>query len=115
MNRREEFNPLPLVFNHFEVIKGISTKNGLVKSLKRYYSNCPEAGKNYRSNTQIVKAGYNAFDSTPTSFVIPASLDDQEYQDFKRRFNELSKGYSIDERLPSKQCKLNMWLVKPSN
>ena len=45
MNKRDEFNPLPLVYNHFEVIKGISTKNGLVKSLKKYYANCPEAGK----------------------------------------------------------------------
>ena len=114
MDRREEYNPLPLVYNHFEVIKGISTKDGLVRSLKRYYENNPDAGK---SNLWffLVSAGYGAFDSTPTSYVVSANLDDADYYDFKKRYADLAKGFCMDERVPNKHCKLNMWLVKPSN
>ena len=27
----------PLIYNHFEVLKGLTTKTGLVRSLKQYY------------------------------------------------------------------------------
>lgn len=28
---------LPLIYNHFEVLKGLVTKTGLIKTLKHYY------------------------------------------------------------------------------
>jgi len=28
---------MPLLYNHFEVIKGLTTKTGLIKSMKHYY------------------------------------------------------------------------------
>jgi hypothetical protein len=33
MDKRDDVNPLPLVFNHFENTRGIGTKTGIVRSL----------------------------------------------------------------------------------
>jgi hypothetical protein len=54
-------NIAPLIFNHFEILKGLTTKTGLIKSLKHYYS----------QNDQARLANYHVFDSTPTTFLIP--------------------------------------------
>ncbi|CAI2376878.1 unnamed protein product [Moneuplotes crassus] len=98
-----------LVFNHLEKIKGISTKTGLVGSLKRYYERCPEAAK----------MKYNVFDSTPTTFIISPNLDGDDF----KMFNHLLKSskpktsnsptYRDDAILP-KHCESGTWLVKPS-
>jgi hypothetical protein len=59
--------------------------------------------------------GYTVFDTIPTSFLVPASLDDSEYINFRKRFNEIAKGFCVDERVPHKHCKGNVWLLKPAN
>jgi hypothetical protein len=55
------------------------------------------------------------FDSTPTTFLLPANLDDVEFHDFMKRHREISKGIYYKERMPYKHCAKNMWLVKPAN
>lgn len=37
MDKRSHKDPNPLIFNHFEVLKGLCTKTGLIRSLKMYY------------------------------------------------------------------------------
>lgn len=51
----------PLIYNHFEVLKGLTTKTGLIKSMKHYYC----------QNDQARQASYQVFDSTPTTFLVP--------------------------------------------
>lgn len=84
--------------------RGICTKTNLVKSLKAYYEN-NEAARN---------AGYTAFDTTPTTFVIARAQDDREIQVFMHRYRELSNGGSKNERVPWRHCEQNMWVVKPA-
>lgn len=50
----------PLVFNHFECLKDIGTKSGLLRSLKQFYY----------TNQHAKLCGYNVFDSTPTTFLV---------------------------------------------
>ena len=35
----------PFIYNHFEVLKGLVTKSGLIRSLKQYYFNNESASK----------------------------------------------------------------------
>jgi hypothetical protein len=94
----------PFVFNHFEVIKGICQKTGLIRSLEAYYEN----------NLSARKAGYTVFDTTPTTFVIARNIEDNAINIFMHRFRELTRGGSNKERVPYKHCTENMWLVKPA-
>ena len=55
-----------------EKIRGISTKTGLVDSLKTYYE------KHVHSS----KLGYTVFDSTPTTFILTPSFEGSEYKLF---------------------------------
>ncbi len=87
-----------------ENIKGICTKTGLIRSLRKYYSGNPEA----------CACRYTAYDSTPTSFILVSNSQEGDYPAFVQRFKELSKGYWAKEKLPAKQCKENMWLIKPA-
>ena len=96
--------PNHLILNHLENIKGISTKTGLVKSLKRYY----------KKNARAVDAGYGIFHSTPTTFIILAGCEDNEYYAFLQRYKELALGECNKEKMPFKHCQKNLWLVKPA-
>jgi len=86
------------------VLKGLVTKTGLIKTLKHYYY----------LNDHARIANYQVFDSTPTSFLVPQSLDDSETSEFYSRFKEIAKGFSPKERIPMKHCANNIWLVKPA-
>jgi hypothetical protein len=68
VDKRLTTNSTPLIFNHFEVIRGICTKTNLIKSLKSYYEGL-EAAK---------AAHYTLFDTTPTTFVIARATDDRD-------------------------------------
>ena len=83
-----------LVINHLENNRVITTKTGLIRTLRSYY--------NYNEDAR--SAGYHVFDSIATSFIITAYNEDQEYYLFLQRFKELQKGNSSKERLPLKQC-----------
>ena len=50
----------PFIFNHFECLKGICTKSGLIRSLRCYYD----------FNKEAKAAHYTTFDTTPTTFLI---------------------------------------------
>ncbi len=93
------------MYNHIEALKGITSKTGLLRSLKRYYESCPAA----------VEQKYTVFDSTPTSFIIEAGVEDEEYYNLMQRYKEISQGIFYKERLPEKHCARNMWLFKPAN
>ena len=85
-------------------MKGICTKTGLVKSLRKYYANSSEA----------VSCNYTAYDSIPTSFIVMANSQDSDFNAFVQRFKELGKGFYAREKLPAKHCKENVWLIKPA-
>ena len=76
-NRMAHSNNPPFIFNHMEINRGICTKTGLVRSLRQYYDNLPAA----------VAAGYSAFDSTPTTFVVSRTSDDSEITHLMNRFS----------------------------
>ncbi len=79
INKIMEDTPLTqrkFLINHLENIRGITTKTGLVRSLKQYY----------KKNSEAIDCGYSVFDTTPTSFVLTSSLDTYEYFQFERRF-----------------------------
>ena len=97
INARKEFNEYPLVFNHFEHIKWISTKTGLIDTLKEYYENNPEAAK----------IGYEVFDTTPTTFI--ADPNDKSWKLIK------SLGNYKELHMHPKQWVKNLWLVKPED
>ena len=58
-----------LVVNHLEGHREITTKTGLVRSLKFYY----------KDNTSFIDNNYTVFDTTPTSFVVSSKLETYEY------------------------------------
>ena len=105
MDKRNNRNPeTPLVFNHFENIRGLVTKTGLIRSLKLFY----------KHNQECISKEYSVFMTTPSTFLLSAALDDQEFQEFSQRFRELQKGFCLKEKLPQKHCEKNIWLVKPA-
>ena len=93
-----------MIHNHLENNRVITTKPGLIRSLRHYYSTTESA----------VQGGYLVYDSIPTSFIITAQCEDLEYRLLTARFGEISNGYSHKERMPAKHCSKNMWLIKPA-
>lgn len=92
-----------IVINHLENIKGICTKTGLVKSLRRFYKSPSPSS-----------CSYNVYDSTPTTFLVLSGCNDPEYQAFVQRFQEIERGSFRKERIPAKHCRNNLWLIKPA-
>lgn len=94
-----------MFINHIENIEVITTKNELVKALRLYYGNEPDA----------IIANYTVCESVPTTFLIHTCSKNTEYPSFVKRFKELAKGSAVDERMPRKHCSENIWLVKPAS
>lgn len=92
------------IHNHLDNHKEITTKTGLVKSLRAYYT----------SSEQALLNSYQIHDSIPTSFIIAAQVEDFEYQSLLKRFHDLENLHSNKERTPVKHCLKNMWLIKPA-
>jgi hypothetical protein len=93
-----------MVHNHLENNREITTKTGLIRSLRLFYSTCEAA----------LQCSYQVHDSIATSFIITANYEDVEYQLFLNRFNEIGTMHSNKERTPAKHCEKNMWLIKPA-
>jgi hypothetical protein len=91
-----------MIVNHLENLGSLCTKTGLIRSLRKYYNNLPSC------------KSYEAYDSTPTTFVVLSSCQDVEFGKFTQRFRELEAHSYSNERIPSKHCGKNMWLVKPA-
>ena len=65
-----EFDPSKeIVVNHLENNREITTKTGLIRSLKNYY----------RDHIGAIDSGYQVFDTTPTTFLVSSNLDTYEY------------------------------------
>lgn len=103
-----DFDPgRELVVSHLENNREITTKTGLIRSLKVFY----------KDNQNAIENGYQVFDTTPTTFVVSSNLDTYEYHQFVKRFQDLKKrcGDTYKEKVPAKHCQQNMWMVKPAN
>lgn len=65
-----DFDPgRELVVSHLENNREITTKTGLIRSLKIFY----------KDNQNAIENGYQVFDTTPTTFVVSSNLDTYEY------------------------------------
>jgi len=93
------------IINHFENNRGICTKTGLIRSLRSYYYH----------NEQANLHRYTLFESTPTTFLITAGDENQEYVNFIARFRDIAKKQFTKEHIPEKHCQENLWLIKPAN
>ena len=92
------------IHNHLDNNREITTKPGLIRSLRSYYQSLDSA----------VHCSYHAYDSIPTSFIITAACEDLEYHSMVSRYQELQNGGNTKERMPAKHCKENIWLIKPA-
>jgi hypothetical protein len=81
-----------LVVNHLEGHRDLTTKTGLIRSLKYYY----------KDNVNFVEGNYQVFETTPTTFVVSSNLETYEYYQFIRRYQDLKRGdgHTIKERVP---------------
>lgn len=93
-----------MIHNHLENNREITTKPGLIRSLRNFYQN----------NDAAIMASYQVHDTIATSFIITAQVEDIEYRQFHLRFNEIQSGFCNKEKLPVKHCEKNMWLIKPA-
>jgi hypothetical protein len=93
-----------VLLNHFENNRAITTKHGLLRHLKLYYA-----------MGEASQAGYSVFDSTPTSFVLTAGIEDKDFHELVRRCQDIEKGHLFRERMPGKHVGQNIWLLKPVN
>ena len=93
-----------MIHNHLENNREITTKTGLIRSLRLFYT----------SHDPAVQCLYQVHDTIATSFIITAQYEDTEYQLFMNRFMEIANMHSVKERTPAKHCAKNMWLIKPA-
>ena len=91
--------------NHIDCLKHITSKTGLIRSMKNYYTSCSLAAE----------SRYNVFDSIATSFILEVGKENEEYLSFLARFKELGQKYFDMEHMPRKHCEQNFWLLKPAN
>ena len=98
------------IANHLEGITCLTTKTGLIKSLKHFYDTnieaCPfNSGRNK----------YNVFNSTPTTYLVNSDCSGQEFFNFMQRYHEIAFGNFSKEKIPQKHCMYNIWIVKPAS
>ncbi|CDW75515.1 tubulin-tyrosine ligase family protein [Stylonychia lemnae] len=93
------------MYNHYENISVLSTKAGLLKTLRDYYS----------LNKQAVDCNYRVHDTLPQAYIITSNPNDYEFFEFKKKFANIEKGYVYNEKLTPKQYDQNFWLLKPTN
>jgi hypothetical protein len=85
--------------NHFSNIETLTTKNGLLRSLQNYYS----------------KFDLRCFDATPTTFICTNGKEDPSWLEFCKHFKDIARNKMKLTNIPWKQCKNNMWILKPVN
>ena len=95
--------PLQLV-NHFPEVKCLTSKTGLLRSMRKFYT----------------AASRDVFHNLPSSYIVGSKegkvLASAEWKRFLRHFKALERGDYVGsgERLPQKHCVENLWLLKPS-
>lgn len=94
-------------YSHFENIQCVSTKPGLIRSLKDYYS----------KSEKFIKAGYQLGHTMAISFVLPISdnIQGEELNQLKKMAKRFEKKDITQELLPAKQLLKNFWIIKPEN
>ena len=97
----------PFAYNHFENIHIISTKTGLIKTLRTYYD----------KNGFFKDSGYTLEHSMALSFIVPLTeyLDNPEVGIVRKAFSRLEKNNFFDLKLPCRQVLKNIWICKPDN
>lgn len=105
-------NKMNCVINHLQGNRCITTKTGILRSLDMYYRQ-----NEMFCNPFLTQDLNNLISSEvlPTCFILSVGVEDTEYANFVTRFSELEKKNYIRERIPSKHCKDNWWLIKPAN
>jgi hypothetical protein len=93
------------VYNHFENISVLSTKTGLLRTLRDYYT----------LNKEAKEANYTVEDTLPMAYIITSNPLDFEFVQFKKKFAQIERGFVYSEKLPGKQYDQNFWLLKPAN
>lgn len=94
-----------MVYNHYENISALSTKTGLLKTLRDYYV----------CNKEAVECGYRVEDTLPMAYMITSNPEDLEFKEFRKKFANIERGYIQNEKLPAKHFEQNFWLLKPAN
>eukprot|EP00347_Sterkiella_histriomuscorum_P023182 403335638 len=89
-------------------MRNITTKTGIIRSLRRFYNNIIDQHPN-QELTEI-------FDIVPTTFIMSSQYKTTDMYRFIKRFSDLSvnEGLSLKENMPAKHCMKNMWLLKPA-
>ena len=97
------------VYNHFENISVLSTKTGLLKTLKEYYI----------LNKQAQECNYSVEDTLPLAYCITPNFSDPEFIQFKKKYTNIERSIlnqaQLKSKLPEKQYTNNIWLLKPAN
>lgn len=76
-DKRMGENKKPLVYNHFENISVLSTKTGLLHTLREYYC----------FNREAKDANYSVEDTLPAAYIITSNPTDLEFKAFKKKFS----------------------------
>ncbi len=97
----------PFAYCHFENIAALTTKGGLVKILRDYYS----------KSELFSEAGYAYEHTMAQSYFLTGGecFENDEVHKLRRVFNKLDKRNYIGEFLSDRQLKSNMWIMKPEN
>ena len=90
-SQRERQKRLCIFYNHLDNHSLITSKTGIIQSLKQYYC---------RQTT--IDDRYNAWDTIPTSFILISGKENFEYTQFIARFKEISKQFYKKEKMPYK-------------
>lgn len=68
-----------------------------------------------KKNQNLVKFQYSLFHSTPTSFILTAGYENEEFHKFSHHFLNIQNQQFSLEKVPMKHCLKNMWIIKPAN
>ena len=107
MAKRVAQGEKPFAYNHFESIAIISSKTGLVWTLRSYYD----------KDSFFKDSGHTLEHTMAMSFIVPLTeyLDSPEVIMARKAFSRLEKSNYFDLKLPVRQVLKNLWIVKPDN
>ena len=97
----------PFAYCHYENIQILTTKSGLVRSLREYYEKSP----------MFQEARYCYEHTMAQSYFLQGGdfFENDELHRVRRVFNKIEKKHFHGEYLSSRQMKKNMWILKPEN
>lgn len=107
MTKRCQYVDRPFAYCHYEGIQCLSTKTGLLKTLRLYYEKAQ-----FFNNSH-----YSIEHSVALSFIVPAAdyMDNPELAKVRKTMNKIEKQNFFDQKLAARQLTKNLWIVKPEN